>query len=66
MKLKWIEKKYSVDETTFVMYCLGIIAGCGIFTAIIGTLLYVIGWGKTIRPILSGKFCRRMLRCFLY
>ena len=50
MKLKWIEKKYSVDETTFVMYCLGIIAGCGIFTAIIGNLTLCYRLGKDDTP----------------
>lgn len=29
MKFKWIEKKYSAEETTSIMRCLGIMAGCG-------------------------------------
>lgn len=50
MKLKWIEKKYSAEETTFVMYSLGIIAGCGIFTAIIRNLTLCYRLGKDDTP----------------
>lgn len=50
MKFKWIEKKYSADETTFVMYCLGIIAGCGIFSAIIRNLTLCYRLGKDDTP----------------
>lgn len=50
MKLKWIEKKYSAEETTFIMYCLGIIAGCGIFSAIIRNLTLCYRLGKDDTP----------------
>lgn len=50
MKFKWIEKKYSADEATFVMYCLGIIAGCGIFSAIIRNLTLCYRLGKDDTP----------------
>lgn len=50
MKLKWIEKKYSTEETTFIMYCLGIIAGCGILSAIIRNLTLCYRLGKDDTP----------------
>ena len=50
MKFKWVEKKYSAHEATFVMYCLGIVAGCGIFSAIIRNLTLCYRLGKDDTP----------------
>lgn len=46
MKINWIEKKYSAEETTFIMYCLGIIAGCGILISLFRNLTLCMELGK--------------------